>query len=50
MIGALYLHGLQPGVTLMQTGAEVVYGMLAGLLLAGIMMFVIALGAIRFFV
>ena len=50
MIGALYLHGLQPGVTLMKTGAEVVYGMLAGLLLAGIMMFFIALGAIRFFV
>ncbi|MGY9059074.1 MAG: tripartite tricarboxylate transporter permease [Candidatus Puniceispirillales bacterium] len=50
MIGALYLHGLQPGVTLMKTGAEVVYGMLAGLLLAGIMMFVIAMGAIRFFV
>ncbi len=50
MIGALYLHGLQPGVTLMKTGAEVVYGMLAGLLLAGVMMFIIALGAIRFFV
>ena len=50
MIGALYLHGLQPGVTLMKTGAEVVYGMLAGLLLAGVFMFVIALGAIRFFV
>jgi putative tricarboxylic transport membrane protein len=50
MIGALYLHGLQPGVTLMKTGAEVVYGMLAGLLLAGIMMFVIAMGAIKFFV
>ena len=50
MIGALYLHGLQPGVTLMKTGAEVVYGMLAGLLLAGVFMFIIALGAIRFFV
>jgi putative tricarboxylic transport membrane protein len=50
MIGALYLHGLQPGVTLMETGAEVVYGMLAGLLLAGVFMFGIAMGAIRFFV
>ena len=50
MIGALYLHGLQPGVTLMKTGL-VVYGMLAGLLLlAGVMMFIIALSAIRFFV
>ena len=38
----------QPGVTFMKTGADVVYGMLAGLLLAGIMMFGIALGAIRF--
>ena len=50
MIGALYLHGLQPGVTLMQSGAEVVNGILAGLLLAGIFMFLIALVAIRFFV
>ena len=50
MIGALYLHGLQPGVTLMKTGGDVVYGMLAGLLLAGIFMFLIAMGAIRFFV
>ncbi len=50
MIGALYLHGLQPGVTLMETGTEVVYGMLAGLLLAAIFMLIISLGAIRFFI
>ena len=40
----------RPGVTLMKTGGDVVYGMLAGLLLAGIFMFLIAMGAIRFFV
>ena len=34
----------------MKTGGDVVYGILAGLLLAGIFMFLIAMGAIRFFV
>lgn len=50
MLGAMLLHGLQPGVTLMKNSADVVYAMLAGLLVSTILMFLISWRAIRFFV
>jgi len=50
MLGALILHGLQPGVTLMRDSGELVYGLLAGLLIATICMFLIAWRAIKWFV
>lgn len=50
MLGALVLHGLEPGIMLMRNGADIVYGILAGLLVATLFMFVIAWTAIRPFV
>lgn len=50
MLGAMLLHGLQPGVTLMQSSADIVYGILAALLLANLFMFGIAWSMIRYFV
>jgi putative tricarboxylic transport membrane protein len=50
MLGAMVLHGLQPGVTLMQTSAPLVYGILAAMLVANIMMFVIGWSASRAFI
>jgi putative tricarboxylic transport membrane protein len=50
MLGALVLHGVEPGVLLMRDSASLVYGILAGLLIATIFMFFIAWGAIRWFV
>lgn len=50
MLGAMVLHGLQPGVTLMQTSGDFVYGILASLLFANIFMLVVALLSIRFFI
>ncbi|MFQ5974251.1 MAG: tripartite tricarboxylate transporter permease, partial [Alphaproteobacteria bacterium] len=50
MLGALMLHGIEPGIMLMKESADVVYGILAGLLVATIVMFVIAWTAIRYFI
>lgn len=50
MLGALVLHGVEPGVLLMRNSADLVYGILAGLLIATIFMFFFAWGAIRWFV
>lgn len=50
MLGAMILHGLQPGVTLMTTSADFVYGILASLLYANIFMLIVALLSIRFFI
>jgi len=50
MLGAMVLHGLQPGVTLMQTSAPLVYGILAAMLVSTLMMFVIGWNASRLFI
>ena len=50
MLGAMIMHGLTPGVSLMRDDPEIVYGLLAALLIATIFMFVIAWSAIRSFV
>ena len=50
MLGALILHGVEPGVLLMKQSGDLVYAILASLLLATIFMFVLALGAIKYFV
>jgi len=50
MLGAMILHGLEPGVTLMKTSGDLVHGILAGLLISTIFMFLIAWSAIRYFV
>jgi putative tricarboxylic transport membrane protein len=50
MLGALILHGVTPGVTLMQTDGPLVYGLLAALLISTIFMFLIAWKAIKYFI
>ena len=50
MLGAMILHGVTPGVTLMQNDGPLVYGLLAGLLISTIFMFLIAWKAIRYFI
>lgn len=50
MLGALVLHGIEPGVMLFQTNSDLVYGILAGLLVATIFMFLIAWRAISLFI
>lgn len=50
MLGALVLHGVEPGVLLMKQSGDLVYAILASLLIATIFMFFLALGAIRYFV
>lgn len=50
MLGALILHGVQPGVFLMRDNAELGYGILAGLLFATIFSFLVGWSAIRAFV
>jgi putative tricarboxylic transport membrane protein len=50
MLGAMILHGITPGVTLMQSDGPLVYGLLAGLLISTIFMFLIAWRAIRYFI
>ncbi len=50
MLGAMILHGLEPGVTLMKSSGDIVNGILAGLLVATIFMFIIAWSAIRYFI
>ena len=49
MLGALILHGVQPGVTLMQNSGPLVYGILAALLIANIFMFLVAWSSSRAF-
>lgn len=41
MLGAMILHGLEPGVLLMQNNAPLVYGILASILVATLLMFLI---------
>lgn len=50
MLGALILHGVIPGVTLMRDHGNVVWGILAGLLISTIFMFLIAWQTIPWFV
>lgn len=50
MLGALVLHGVEPGVLLMKQSGDLVYAILASLLIATVFMFFLALGAIRYFV
>lgn len=50
MLGALVLHGIQPGVLLMRDETTLVYGILAGMLIATIFMAIIGWSAIRAFI
>lgn len=50
ILGAFILHGIEPGVMLMQTSADLVYGILAGLLVSTVLMFLIAWRAIGIFI
>ncbi len=50
MLGAMLIHGLTPGVGLMRDDPEIVFGILASLLIATVFMFIIAWFAIRPFV
>lgn len=50
MLGAFVLHGIEPGVMLMETSSDLVYGILAGLLVSTIFMFIIAWRAIWIFI
>lgn len=50
MLGAMILHGLEPGVMLMKNNSDIVYGILAGLLVSTLFMFLISWQAIRYFI
>jgi putative tricarboxylic transport membrane protein len=50
MLGALILHGLQPGVLLIHDQPDLVYGILASLLVATICMFFVSWTSIRYFI
>lgn len=50
MLGAMVMHGLTPGVSLMRDDPHIVYGLLAALVIATVFMFIIAWGAISSFV
>lgn len=50
MLGAMVMHGLTPGVSLMREDPQIVYGLLAALIIATIFMFIIAWAAIGGFV
>ncbi len=47
MLGAMILHGLEPGVMLMQNNASLVYAILVAILVATVMMFFVGWGASR---
>ena len=47
MLGALMLHGLTPGITLIKESPDIVYGLLAGLGIAHVFMFLLGVLAIR---
>lgn len=50
MLGALLLHGMTPGPTMMRDNGELVWGVLAGLCIATIIMFILGWKAIRMFI
>jgi putative tricarboxylic transport membrane protein len=50
MLGAMILHGLEPGVMLMKNNSDIVYGILAGILISTLFMFLISWQAIKYFV
>lgn len=50
MLGALVLYGVDPGVTLMRDNPQLVYALLAGLLVSTIMMFFLGWWSCRFFI
>lgn len=50
ILAAFILHGIEPGVMLMRTSEDLVYGILAGLLIATVLMFLIAWKAIWIFI
>ncbi len=50
MLGALVLYGVDPGVTLMRDQPQLVYALLAGLLVSTIMMFFMAWGSCGLFI
>ena len=50
MLGAMILHGVQPGVTLMQNSGPLVYGILAALFVANVFMFLVAWSSSRAFI
>jgi putative tricarboxylic transport membrane protein len=50
MLGAMILHGLQPGVTLMQNSGPLVYAILATIFFANVFMFLVAWTSSRAFI
>jgi putative tricarboxylic transport membrane protein len=50
MLGALLLHGIAPGVTMMRDSGDLVWGILAGLGIANVAMFILGWKAIRLFI
>ena len=50
LIGGLMIHGLQPGPRLFSTSTDVVYGILAAVAIANVLMLVISLVGYRYFV
>ncbi len=50
LLGALTLHGIQPGPLLFKTSGEFVYGIFAALLIANIMMIIVEFAGLRIFV
>jgi putative tricarboxylic transport membrane protein len=50
LLGAFMLHGLSPGVDLMETDAEIFYGIVVGLLVTCIFMFIIGYFMTNFWV
>lgn len=50
MLGALLLHGVTPGVTMMRDSGDIVWGILAGLAVATITMFILGWKAIGVFI
>jgi len=50
MLGALLLHGVTPGVTMMRDNGDIVWGILAGLGVATLAMFVLGWKAIGIFI
>ena len=50
MLGALVMHGIEPGVMLFRTNGDMVYGILAGLLVSTLFMFLLGWRAISLFI
>lgn len=49
MLGALMMQGIQPGPQIFVNNADVVYALYGGLIIACLMMFIIGMGAARYF-